>query len=222
MALFQLDPASIAARVRASPDPGPLPGFTASLLRGIAGFTIVSVAGFLPWPMLDHWFQHAGETELYLVCTAVFIGLSGPCLHRLIIGPGSLSRFYKLFSLAFIAYAALWVAGWVLVRASGNLHAASLAGLLGGTVAMGAILAFAFDAPGAMPQVILALFVLNTAGYFAGGKIEGHLIIDHRLAAMLLWGACYGIGFGAGLGAAFHFCQRRARILLRTIQAPIP
>ena len=39
-----------------------------------------------------------------MACTAIFIGLSGLCLHRLILGPGSLSRFYKLFSLAFAAF----------------------------------------------------------------------------------------------------------------------
>ncbi|MEP6673378.1 MAG: hypothetical protein ABJF10_29785 [Chthoniobacter sp.] len=212
MALFQLDPASIAARVRASDQSVPLPTLAASIARGILGFTIVSVAGFLPWPIMDRWFSHPTEMELYLACTAVFIGLSGPCLHRLIIGPGSLSRFYKLFALAFLAYAALWVTFWVMLRGDTG----SLAGLLGGTAAMGAILTLAFDHPRAMPRAIVALFVLNTIGYYAGGKIEGKLAIDHRLAAMLLWGACYGIGFGAGLGAAFYFCQERARALLRT------
>jgi hypothetical protein len=211
MALFQLDPASIAARVRASGQTAPLPTLASSTLRGIVGFTVVSVAGFLPWPVMDHWFRHPSEMQLYLACTAVFIGLSGPCLHRLIIGPGSLSRFYKLFSLAFIAYAALWVCFWMTLRGS----AGSFSGLLGGTIAMGTILAIAFDAPRALPRIILALFALNTLGFYAGGKIEGKLAIDHRLAAMLLWGACYGIGFGAGLGAAFHLCQERARALLR-------
>ncbi|MEI9895335.1 MAG: hypothetical protein WDN28_15960 [Chthoniobacter sp.] len=203
MALFQLDPESIAARVRASSHATPPPTLASSLARGVLGFTVVSVAGFLPWPILDRWFSHPTEMELYLSCTAVFIGLSGPCLHRLIIGPGSLSRFYALFALAFIAYAVLWVTFWVMLRGD----AGGLLGLLGGTAAMGAILALAFDHPRAMPKVIAALFVLNALGYYAGGKIEGKLAIDHRLVAMLLWGACYGIGFGAGLGAAFYFCR---------------
>jgi hypothetical protein len=203
MALFQLDPASIAARVHGSGKAARLPTLRSSILRGVIGFSIVSVAGFLPWPIMDRWFGHSNEMQLYLACTAVFIGL--------IIGPGSLSRFYKLFSLAFIAYAAVWVTFWVALRGD----AGSLAGLLGGTAVMGALFAFAFDTPGAIPKVILTLFVLNTLGYYAGGKIEGKLAIDHRLAAMLLWGAGYGIGFGAGLGAAFHFCQEQARALLR-------
>ena len=211
MALFQLDPVSIVARVRGSGKTVSLPSLTSSVVRGIVGFTILSILGFLPWPIMDRWFSHPTEVGLYIACTAVFIGLSGPCLHRLIIGPGSLSRFYQLFALAFIAYATLWVAFWMGLR--GN--AGEIAGLLGGTAAMGLILAFAFGVPGTAPKVILALFLLNGIGYYAGGKIEGKLGVDHRLAAIFLWGACYGIGFGAGLGTAFHLCQERARALLR-------
>ena len=114
-------------------------------------------------------------------------------------------------ALTFIAYAVLWVGFWMTLRGT----VGEVTGLLGGTVAMGAILAFAFDAPRAAPKIILALFILNALGYYAGGKIEGKLAVEHRLLAMLLWGACYGIGFGAGLGAAFHLCQQRARAILR-------
>ncbi len=211
MALFQLDPQSIAARVRAAPAPTPLPTLAESVRRGILGFTFVSVAGFLPWPIFDQWFRGLREMHLYAACTAVFIVLSGPCLHRLILGPGSLWRFYKLFTLAFLAYAAVWVGLWMAWRGD----AGSIGGLLGGTAVMGAILALAFDAPRAMPAVICSLFILNTLGYYAGGWIEGKLIVDHRLVAMMLWGVCYGIGFGAGLGVAFHLCQASARARLR-------
>jgi hypothetical protein len=53
-------------------------------------------------------------------------------------------------------------------------------------------------------------------GYYAGEKIEGKLIIDHYLIAILSWAVCFGIGFGAGLGAAFHFCQEQSRALIFT------
>jgi len=211
MSLFQLDPSSIAARTRTAGEIPPLPTFAASVLRGTIGFTVLSVLGFLPWPIMDYWFPFLREVHLYPACTAIFIGLSGPCLHRLILGSGSLSRFYKLFSIAFIAYAAVWVGFWVAWRGD----AGSLAGLFGGTAAMGAILVFAFDAPRALPLVVAALFLLNTAGYYAGGWIEGKILLDHRLASIFLWAVCYGLGFGAGLGAAFHFCQARARALIR-------
>ena len=88
----------------------------ASVLRGIIGFTLVSVGGFAPWPIFERWFRSMGEMDLYIACLVMFIGLSGVCLHRLIIGPGSLPRFYKLFSLAFTAYAVAWVAIWVWLR----------------------------------------------------------------------------------------------------------
>ena len=212
MALFQLDPQSIAARVRASGVPAHSPTLGASVLRGVIGFTLVSVAGFAPWPIIDRWFPWMGEIGLYVVATAMFIGLSGPLLHRLIIGPGSLPRFCKLFTLAFTAYVIVWAAFWIWLRSEWG----EIAGLLGGTAAMGAILAFAFDAQRAVGKIITALFVLNTVGYRAGGWFEGKLAVYHRLTAILLWGICYGIGFGAGLGMAFHFCQTRARAVIAT------
>jgi len=211
MSLFQLDPSSIAERTQTAGATASLPTLGTSVLRGLIGFTVVSVAGFLPWPIMDHWFPSLREMHLYFACTLIFIAMSGPCLHRLILGSGSLVRFYKLFSIAFVAYAVAWVAFWMALRGD----AGSLAGLLGGTVAMGAILAFAFDAPRALLAVIGTLFLLNAAGYYAGGWIEGKIAIDHRLAAIFLWAICYGLGFGAGLGVAFHLCQARAREILR-------
>jgi hypothetical protein len=211
MAMFQLDPESIAARVRASGETHTLPSFAASVWRGLIGFAIVSVAGFLPWPIFDLWLKGFGEMHLYIACTAIFVGLSGVCLHRLIIGPGSLSRFYKLFSLAFVAYALVWIALWVALRDLAGV----IGGLLGGAAVMGAIFCAAFNAFGTLPKVIGAIFILNAAGYYAGSRVEAKLIHEHPVAAMLLWGLCYGIGFGAGLGIAFHLCQEQVRALLR-------
>jgi hypothetical protein len=210
MALFQLDPQSIVARAQASGGAIQPPTLTASLLRGIVGFTLVSVGGFAPWPIFERWFRSMGEMDLYIACLAMFIGLSGVCLHRLIIGPGSLPRFYKLFSLAFTAYAVVWVALWVCLRGD----AGSIGGLLGGATAMGLVLAFAFNAPGSIVKAVVALFALNALGYYFGGRAAGKLAIDHRALGMLLWGVCFGIGLGAGLGLAFYFCQERARAAL--------
>lgn len=212
MAWFQLDPESIANRTRAAASSqSRLPSLGASVGRGVVGFTLVSVAGFAPWAFFGSWFYpRVGEAGLYATCAAVFIVLSGLCLHRLILGPGSLGRFYKLFACAFAAYSAVWIGCWLLLGGD----AGGIAGLFGGTVAMGAILAFAFDARRALLKVIAALFVLNTLGYEAGGWVMDRLVVEHTRAAMLLWGVCYGIGLGAGLGVAFHLCQAEARKLL--------
>src|SRR5215471_6027998 len=143
MSWFQLDPDSVVDRVRTSGRPAEIPDLTASFRRGIVGFTLLSIAGFAPWAVLGRWFyRHIGEGGLYAVCALVFIGLSGPLLHRLILGPGSLPRFYKLFGLTFAAYSILWIVGWMTLRG----HPGSLTGLLAGTAGMGWMLACAFDA----------------------------------------------------------------------------
>lgn len=210
MSFFQLDPASIAARARAAGAPR-IPSFPESLLVGVLGFTAVSVAGFVPWAVFGHLLGPlVGERGVYVVCALVFIALSGPALHRLIIGPGSLARFYKLFSLAFVVYSAFWIGVWMSLRGDRG----SVWGLLGGTLAMGVIFALAFDAGRRIVPVVAALFLLNAGGYFIGGVCEEALFPYNGLAARLSWGVCYGIGFGAGLGVAFYLCQAEARRLL--------
>ena len=217
MSWFQLDPQSIAARARSTGADASLPTAGRSIARGVTGFTLVSVAGFAPWALWGRWFYPlVGEAGLYATCAAVFIGLSGIFLHRLVLGAGSLPRFYKLFTPAFAAYSAVWIACWLAI--GGDVG--GLTGLLGGTAVMGWMLASAFDARREAWKVIAALFVLNTAGYEVGGWVMDRLVSEHTLLAMLLWGACYGVGLGAGIGLAFHFCQREARALLRE-QAPL-
>lgn len=210
MGLFGLDPESIATRALASGRPIRLPTLAESLLRGTVGFMLVSIAGFAPWPIMEHWGRGLSGVHLYLACAAAFLGMSGVCLHRLIIGPGSLSGFYKLFALAFGAYSVAWVSLWMILR--GDMG--SFGGLLGGAVAMGAILALAFDAYRTLPHVIATIFTLNTIGYYLGGRLAGKLAIAHRPLGMLLWGAAYGIGLGAALGVAFYLCQTEARALI--------
>ncbi len=225
MGWFQLDPESIAERTRSAGAAATIPSLSASVWRGLIGFTLVSIAGFAPWALFGRWFhRNIGEAGLYAVCAVVFIGLSGLLLHRLIIGPGSLGRFYKLFGISFAVYAVAWIFGWMLLRG----HLGSIVGLFAGTALMGWMLTRAFDAPSALVPSIAALFILNTLGYYVGGWVEAPLMRMEDLSlfgwapprslrmttAMLLWGVFYGAGFGAGLGLAFYYCQARARVLL--------
>jgi hypothetical protein len=224
MSLLQLDPESIASRLRASSQG--VPSLFSSVLRGVFGFTLVSLAGFVPWAFFGKWFRepgHGGELGMYVACALVFLVLSGLFLHRLILGPGSLGRFYLLFTPAFTLYSIAWIAGWMLLRG----HLGSIVGLLSGTVLMGLILAQAFAAWDQVLKVILALFILNSAGYFIGGWVEGWLLHlpecsffgvslakpQQKVLAMMSWGLFYGLGLGAGLGLAFHQCQAKARSL---------
>jgi len=223
--MFGLDPQSVVTRVQTSGQTPHIPTLGESLVRGTVGFTIVSLGGFAPWVFAGQTFYRAvGEIGLYVACAVVFVVLSGLMLHRLIIGPGSLGRFYKVFTLAFLAYAVAWTIGWMVLRG----HTGSVVGLLAGAIAMGAILAQTFAARNAMWKTIAVLFVGNAAGYFVGGwahnvvlamKETGVLgfVLDQptRVAlSKVVWGLFYGLGFGAGIGVALHLCQAEARRLI--------
>ena len=225
MSWFQLDPKSIAERAQVDGADANIPTLASSLWRGVIGFTIVSVAGFVPWAVFGRWFHRTvGEAGMYAACAVVFVGLSGLLLHRLIIGPGSLSRFYKMFGASFAAYSVGWIVGWMMLGG----HPGSLVGLLAGTAVMGWMMARAFDARYAALKIIAVLFLSNALGYFIGGWVEGGVMELKEMSlfgnavakrtqartAMLLWGVFYGIGFGAGLGWAFYRCQAAARALL--------
>jgi hypothetical protein len=222
MSWLGLDPAALARRQRLAPTHGTAPSLSTSLRRGMAGFTVASIAGFAPWALAGGWLQRTyGELGLYAACAMTFITVSTPLLHRLIVGPGSWWRFQVLFAIAFGAHAVAWSIGWM--RVGG--HAGSVCGLLAGTALMGAILVWAFAARGVLLRVVVALSILDLAGYFAGGWVEGWMsglqpfalpgigITSPmlRLAGKLLWGVCYGLGAGAGIGLAFHACQAEHR-----------
>ncbi|HEV7404794.1 MAG TPA: hypothetical protein VGO11_17765 [Chthoniobacteraceae bacterium] len=210
MSWFQLDPPSIADRARAANTS--VPSLAGSLLLGTLGFMVVSVVGFVPWAAFAWWFRpRVGEGGLYAACALAFIAASAPVLHRLLIGPANLARFYKLFGATFAAYALAWSIGWFALEG----HPGSVVGLLAGAVVMGGMLALAFDAKRAAVAVIASIFVLSSIGYFIGGELKHAFAPAHPVNGRLLWGVAYGLGFGAGIGLAFHLCQSRARALLR-------
>ncbi|HTI71764.1 MAG TPA: hypothetical protein VMF06_17445 [Candidatus Limnocylindria bacterium] len=226
MSWFGLDPQSIAARFAQAGPSARVPTLVESVVRGVLGFTAVSVAGFVPWAIGGRWLHRSvGEVGMYIACALVFIVLSGLLLHRLIIGPGSLSRFYKLFGIAFTAYSAAWIG--IYIPLGGD--AGGSYGLLAGTMVMGGLFSLAFGAPSAAAPSIAALFLFNCLGYFGGGWVEGVIghntalsIAGHTLSkanrmtlAMLSWGVCYGAGLGLGLSLSFYFCQAPARRLIR-------
>lgn len=222
---FELDPESIVARVKASSSAVKIPSCAASIVRGIVGFMLLSMAGFAPWALGGRWLhQQVGEVGMYIACALAFIGLSGPLLHKLLIGPGSIRLFYKLFAVSFTANSIGWISGWMALGG----HPGSVAGLFAGTAAMGFIIARAFAAPDQALKAIGAIFILNSLGYFFGGVVEQWLAGMDQLSlfgivfsksgkmitAMLSWGVFYGVGFGAGLGLAVYCCQSKARAML--------
>jgi hypothetical protein len=101
MSWFQLDPRSLAERAPVNGvAPKPL-SLGSSIILGSLGFCVVSIAGFIPWAIFGRELGRSlGEAGMYAVCALVFIALAGLFLHRLIMGCGSLRRFYQLFPIA--------------------------------------------------------------------------------------------------------------------------
>jgi hypothetical protein len=196
------------------------------MARGALGLALVSIAAFVPWMLAGAW-KYDNELAMYGSCAAIFIVFSGLALHRLAIGPESLKRFCVFFSVAFLAYAVAWTAGWMGLRGQ-HTHLRSAVGLIAGALTMGALIAGVFDAWGALARIVAVLLALNAAGYFLGDAIEGVLLRAKEvplpgftlsgaallLAMKVLWGVCFGLGLGAGLGYAFHAAQEKARGLI--------
>lgn len=207
MSFFQTDAAFYQSQGVSARD---IPGPGASLVRGILGGVLMSLAGFAPWALLGKFIApHLGEAGLYLVCALAFIVTSGLLLHRLLAGPRSLPRFYKLFGVSFLAYSVAWIAGWLALRG----HPGSWSGLAAGALAMATITAGAFGTWRLLPLLFLFLFLPVAGGYFLGGVVEGKLMASAtsllgRQMAMMSWGLFFGIGFGTALGLAYHFSQR--------------
>lgn len=188
------------------------------VVHGALGFAVVSVAAFSVWAFAAPLFRGlGGEPAMYAAIAAVFLAGSG-----LVLGPlaGGMGRFYKAFLPAFLAYAMVWCAAWF-----------GLGGRTGEwTGAAAGCLAFASIATGMMgggrrwPTAAVALFVLHSAGYFAGdwsmydvfvpkARAVGRESVDfqhYMMLAKLSWGLFYGLGFGAGIGWVFHASRRES------------
>ncbi len=172
-----------------------------SILRGALGFGAVSVAAFAVWAFAGKWFHaRGGEGAMYAAIAAVFVLLTGLVLHPLAAGPRPILRFTRTFVPAFIAYAAVWCAAWFGLRFGWREWPASLAGTAAFAAVAGAMLGNLRPSV----KVAAALFVAHSAGYFLGGQVFYSMKTQ---AGMMLWGLLYGLGFGAGIGYAFHAFQ---------------
>jgi hypothetical protein len=222
MSLFALDCHSVLQRVRSSGKPAAIPSRTRSVVLGSLLFGAASLAVYATWAFGGRWmYAHLGEAGAYAVWAALFILLSGVALNSLVIGPRTLVRFYGLFLASFGAYALLWSLGWFALRGRAGEWVGSLAGI----AAMGFVMANAFGLGWARWRMLGRLFVAHSAGYFLGSFLfdfcrseSGAELLSGMLdrggrstLGKLLWGAAYGLGFGAGLGDALYVSQTRVR-----------
>ncbi len=185
-----------------------------STLFGSVVFAAVSLAAYSIWAFVP---KVAGsEKGMYAIIAVVY--LAGACagLSWLLDGERRLPRFCGLFLPAFICYALAWSLAWFVIKGLPGEWTGSAAGSL----------CFAFIAwrslgrPQGFWLAALMLFVLHSAGYFAG-RLWMYGILDHgiegwtkprvAMAAKLGWGVFHGLGFGAGIGYAIARWQRRGQ-----------
>ena len=180
-----------------------VPTLARSLLTGGLGFCLVSLCVFATVAFAERWmYARLGLSGAYLAWTALFILLGGGVMGSLVVGRWRLPRFYLLFGLAFLAYAAGWVGAYFALRGAAGEWVGSLAGSL----LMGTVLAAGLGAARSALSLSAVLFVAHSVGYFLGSALND--AVGGR-AGMLLWGGVYGLCLGAGLGAALHFAQAR-------------
>ena len=181
----------------------PTPSLSRSIVTGAIGFTLVSLCVFATVAFAERWmFRNFGLFGSYLAWTLLFILLSGALFGSLVTGRWRLSQFYLLWAVAFFAYAGAWmIAYFSLGRTRGEAF-----GSLAGSVLMGLVIASGFRSLRSTVKLSAVLFVSNFLGYFLGAALFDSLSAP---AGMLLFGAVYGLFFGAGIGAALQLAQQQ-------------
>jgi hypothetical protein len=166
-----------------------------AMVYGALSFGIVSVIAYSIWAFR----LIPGTAAMYSATAAVYLGLSGLALSRLVPTPGAWKRFPFLFAASFMAYAICWCAFWFGLK--GKFHA-DLWGAAVGLAVMTWILHRSFGTRARFLPHFAVLFTCHTLGYTLGDELYAAV---RGTNGRLLWGAAHGLGFGAGLGyLLFH------------------
>ncbi|MEZ5387407.1 MAG: hypothetical protein R3F13_17995 [Prosthecobacter sp.] len=190
-----------------------MPSLVRSTLHGAFGFAAVSVAAYSIWAFAPR--LAGSEYGMYALIALVYLGGAGLALCELLRGEGRLGRFYKMFLPAFFGYALLWSLAWFVIKG----RPGEWIGAAAGTLFFSTVCWLILKRPAGFWVGALVLFALHTAGYFVGGKwmyglldagIAGWAKPQVAVVAKLGWGLFHGLGFGAGIGFALGWWQRRA------------
>jgi hypothetical protein len=174
-------------------------------LYGSLSFGAVSVLAYSIWA----YRLIPGEATLYACTAAVYIGLAGLALSRIVTTPSSRKRFPLTFAVGFLIYAIGWCAFWF--GLAGKFHA-DLWGSAVGLVGMTWLFRRAFSSRSPFLPLFAVLFTFHSLGYYLGDSLYAAV---RGTAGRLLWGAAHGLGFGAGLGYVLFHCQSHVSTALQ-------
>lgn len=149
----------------------------------------------------EEWmYRTLGVVGAYVTWAVLFVVLSGVVFESLVVVRPRVP-FYLLWGVAFLGYAVVWMLAYFALGG----RVGEFVGALFGSILMAIVLAAGFGSFKSVLKISAVLFVANALGYFIGAA----LLDSYRSATgMLLFGAVYGLLFGAGIGAALHIVQR--------------
>jgi len=201
MRCFGLTPDQVLSRATAGQLPVRAPSLAGSIVYGALSFGVVSVIAYSIWA----YRLIEGTAAMYSSIAAIYVGLTGLALSRLVLGPGATIRFALLFATAFLAYAVAWCAFWFGLKGK---HHADLWGSAVGLAAVALLLRGAFGKRSDFLSLFAVLFTFHSLGYYLGDSLYAAV---RGATGRLLWGAAHGLGFGAGLGCVLFQVQTPVR-----------
>src|SRR5262245_4241840 len=164
-------------------------------------FAIASLVVFSTVAFAQRWmYQHLTLFGAYAVWTLLFISLGGLALKSLVVQPRAKQSFWLWFALAFFSYAACWMVSYFTLRRGAGEWLGSLAG----STALALVFTAVFSAWSKLLCIAATLTIARCAGDVFGEWLDHGL---HGGAGVLLWGVCYGWGFGFGLTQSLYLAQ---------------